>query len=89
MLRIAGFDAVFHPYDWRRDNRLARPPELADRLLRERRQDVVIVGHSMGGLVARAALAHKGGERMGRVIQLAAPNKGVFVAVQALAGTYP
>jgi hypothetical protein len=43
----------------------------------------------MGGLVARAALAHKGGERMGRVIQLGAPNKGVFVAVQALRGTYP
>ena len=88
VLRIAGFDAVFHPYDWRRDIAW-NGRELADRLLRERRQDVVIVGHSMGGLVARAALAHKGGERMGRVIQLAAPNKGVFVAVQALRGTYP
>jgi pimeloyl-ACP methyl ester carboxylesterase len=82
VLRIAGFDAVFHPYDWRRDIAW-NGRELADRLLRERRQDVVIVGHSMGGLVARAALAHKGGERMGRVIQLGAPNKGVFVAVQA------
>ena len=88
VLRIAGFDAVFHPYDWRRDIAW-NGRELADRLLRERRQDVVIVGHSMGGLVARAALAHKGGERMGRVIQLGAPNKGVFVAVQALRGTYP
>ncbi len=88
VLRIAGFDAVFHPYDWRRD--LAwNGRELADRLLRERRQDVVVVGHSAGGLVARAALAHKGGERIGRVIQLGTPNKGVFVAVQALRGTYP
>ena len=88
VLRIAGFDAVFHPYDWRRDVAW-NGRELADRLLRERRQDVVIVGHSLGGLIARAALAHKGGERMGRVIQLGAPNKGVFVAVQALRGTYP
>ena len=88
VLRIAGFDAVFHPYDWRRDI-LWNGRELADRLLRERRQDVVLVGHSMGGLVARAALAHKGGERIRRVIQLGTPNKGVFVAVQALRGTYP
>src|SRR4029079_13751943 len=88
VLRIAGFDAVFHPYDWRRDI-LWNGRELADRLLREKRQEVVLVGHSMGGLVARAALAYKGGERIGRVIQLGAPNKGVFVAVQALRGTYP
>src|SRR5688572_11456090 len=88
VLRIAGFDAVFHPYDWRRDV-LWNGRELADRLLREKRQDVVVVGHSVGGLVARAALAHKGGERISRVIQLGAPNKGTFVAVQALRGTYP
>jgi CHAT domain/Cytosol aminopeptidase family, N-terminal domain/PGAP1-like protein len=88
VLRIAGFDAVFHPYDWRRDI-LWNGRELADRLSRERRQEVAIVGHSMGGLVARAALAHKGGERIARVIQLGTPNKGVFVAVQALRGTYP
>lgn len=88
VLRIAGFDAVFHPYDWRRDI-LWNGRELADRLLRDKRQEVVLVGHSMGGLVARAALAYKGGERISRVIQLGAPNKGVFVAVQALRGTYP
>ncbi len=88
VLRIAGFDAAFHPYDWRRD--LAwNGRELADRLLRERRQDVVLVGHSMGGLVARAALAHKGAERVARVIQLGTPNRGAFAAVQALRGTYP
>jgi CHAT domain/Cytosol aminopeptidase family, N-terminal domain/PGAP1-like protein len=88
VLRIAGFDAVFHPYDWRRDM-LWNGRELADRLLREKRQEVIVVGHSMGGLVARAALAHKGGERIARVIQLGAPNKGTFVSVQALRGTYP
>jgi CHAT domain-containing protein len=88
VLRIAGFDAVFHPYDWRRDIAW-NGRELADRLLREKRQEVIVVGHSLGGLVARAALAHKGGERIGRAIQLGAPNKGVFVAVQALRGSYP
>jgi hypothetical protein len=88
VLRIAGFDAVFHPYDWRRDIAW-NGRELADRLMRERRQDVVVVGHSLGGLVARAALGHKGGDRISRVVQLGAPNKGVFVAVQALRGTYP
>jgi CHAT domain-containing protein len=88
VLRIAGFDAAFHPYDWRRDM-LWNGRELADRLLREKRQDVVLVGHSMGGLVARATIGHKGGERISRVIQLGAPNKGAFVAVQALRGTYP
>ena len=38
VLRIAGFDAVFHPYDWRRDIAW-NGRELADRLLRERRQE--------------------------------------------------
>ena len=88
VLRIAGFDAAYHPFDWRRD--LAwNGRELAERLLRERRKDVILVGHSMGGLVARAALAHKGAERIARVIQLGTPNRGAFVAVQALRGTYP
>ena len=88
VLRIAGFDAAFHPYDWRRDIHW-NGRELADRLNRERRQDVVLVCHSMGGLVARAALAQKGADRIGRVIQLGTPNKGAFVSVQALRGTYP
>ncbi len=88
VLRIAGFDAEFHPYDWRREIDW-NGHELADRLIRDRRQDVVLIAHSMGGLVARAALAHKGAGRIGRVIQLGTPNRGAFVAVQALRGTYP
>jgi hypothetical protein len=88
VLRIAGFDAAFHPYDWRRDMDW-NGAELAARLVRERRQDVILVGHSMGGLVARAALAHEGADRIARVIQLGTPNRGAFVAVQALRGTYP
>jgi hypothetical protein len=88
VLRIAGYDAVFHPYDWRLDL-ATNGRALADRLITERRQDVVLVGHSMGGLVARAALAQKGAERIARVIQLGTPNRGAFVAIQALRGTYP
>lgn len=87
VLRIAGYDAVFHPYDWRLDL-AANGRALADRLVTERRQDVVLIGHSMGGLVARAALAQKGAERIARVIQLGTPNRGAFVAIQALRGTY-
>jgi hypothetical protein len=88
VLRIAGYDSDFHHYDWRLDF-AGNGRVLAERLVRERRQDVVLVGHSMGGLVARAALACKSGERIGRVIQLGTPNRGAFVAVQALRGTYP
>ena len=43
----------------------------------------------MGGLVARAALAHRGEARISRAIQLGTPNRGAFVAVQALRGSYP
>ena len=88
VLRIAGYDAAFHPYDWRMDL-ASNGRALAERLVQERRQDVVLVGHSMGGLVARAALAHKAASRIARVIQLGTPNRGAFVAIQALRGTYP
>jgi pimeloyl-ACP methyl ester carboxylesterase len=88
VLRIAGFDAAFHPYDWRRDC-ASNGEALVARLVTERRKDVILIGHSLGGLVARAALAHEGADRIGRVIQLGTPNRGAFVAVQALRGTYP
>ncbi len=39
VLRIAGFDAAFHPYDWRRDLDW-NGEQLTARLVRERRQDV-------------------------------------------------
>jgi len=87
-LRVAGFDAGFHPYDWRRS------VATAGRLLGERleagpRRTVHLVAHSMGGLVARAVLAHPGAARIGRIVQLGTPNRGAFAAVKALRGTYP
>lgn len=87
-LRAAGFDADFHPYDWRHSVHDAGRG-LAERIGHEPRRKVSLVAHSMGGLVARAALAHPGAERIERVVQLGTPNSGAFASVQALRGTYP
>jgi len=86
-LRAAGFDAVLLDYDWRRD--VATLGELlAERIVADGRDDVALVGHSMGGLVARGALVHAAGQRVSRVVMLGTPNSGSFGAVQALRGTY-
>jgi pimeloyl-ACP methyl ester carboxylesterase len=86
-LRAAGFDALLLDYDWRRDiATLGR--ELADRISADARENVALIGHSMGGLVARGALMHAAGSRVSRVIMLGTPNSGSFGAVQALRGTY-
>ena len=87
-LRAAGFEADFHPYDWRRSVQDAGR-ELARRIGHERPRTVSVVAHSMGGLVARAALGHAGAARIDRVVQLGTPNRGAFAAVQALRGVYP
>jgi hypothetical protein len=87
-LRAAGLDADFHPYDWRHSVWRAGHT-LAERLLGDKSREVHLVAHSMGGLVARAALAAPGAEKLGRVVQLGTPNRGAFGAVQALRGTHP
>jgi pimeloyl-ACP methyl ester carboxylesterase len=86
-LRIAGFDARFHAFDWRLGiDALAR--ELVERLQREHVPEAQLVGHSMGGIVARAALA-LAPDRIARVVQIGAPNFGSFAPVLALRGVYP
>lgn len=86
-LRRAGFDAAFVPFDWRQSVRDAGS-ELADRLEAAPAR-VHLVAHSMGGLVARAALARpQAARRIGRLVMLGTPNHGSFAPVQALRGSY-
>jgi pimeloyl-ACP methyl ester carboxylesterase len=86
-LRQAGFDAVLLDYDWRRDV-ATLGKLLAQRIAADGKRQVAIVAHSMGGLVARAALTHPAGAQVSQLIMLGTPNAGSFGAVQALRGTY-
>lgn len=87
-LEIAGFRPVFHPFDWRADlETLARA--LVRSIEKSGASKVMIVAHSMGGLVARIALAHDRGKRIQKLVQLGAPNHGSFAPVQALRAAYP
>jgi pimeloyl-ACP methyl ester carboxylesterase len=86
-LQVAGFDARFHAYDWRRGiDGLAA--ELNSRIATEGSREALLVGHSMGGVVARVALASDPG-RIARVVQLGSPNLGSFAPVLALRAVYP
>lgn len=86
-LEIAGFRPVFCPFDWRRDlDQLGRA--FARTLERSDEHKALVVGHSMGGLVARAALTHTK-RRIAKLIQLGAPNEGSFAPLQALRAVYP
>jgi CHAT domain-containing protein len=86
-LRKAGFDAVLLDYDWRQDI-AALGKLLASRIAADGHENVAIIGHSMGGLVARAALTHASGKQVSQLIMLGTPNAGSLAAVQALRGTY-
>lgn len=87
-LEIAGFRPIFWPFDWRLDlDRLAR--SFVQLIEHAGERKAFVVGHSMGGLVARAALAHDKKNRIARLIQLGAPNDGSFAPVQALRAVYP
>jgi pimeloyl-ACP methyl ester carboxylesterase len=88
MLEIAGFKTVFHAYDWRRSAR-DLGVQFAEVLEDERAKDIMIVAHSMGGLVARVALKKLSGAKVSRVVQLGTPNLGSFGLIQALRASYP
>ena len=86
-LRAAGFGVTLYPYDWRlgiEDSAAS----FAERLRQHGSRRLVIVAHSMGGLVSRAALALPGTQHVERVVLLGTPNLGSFAPVQALRGTY-
>jgi pimeloyl-ACP methyl ester carboxylesterase len=87
-LEIAGFRPVFHPFDWRADlQTLARA--LSRSIEKSGARKVHIVAHSMGGVVARVALANDRERRIQKLVQLGAPNHGSFAVVQALRAAYP
>ena len=86
-LEVAGFDARSHAYDWRLGVE-SLAAQLNARIAADARREVMLVGHSMGGLVARATLP-KGGSRIRRIVQIGAPNAGSFAPVLALRGVYP
>ncbi|HUN25644.1 MAG TPA: hypothetical protein VMU67_04995 [Steroidobacteraceae bacterium] len=85
-LRAAGLDAVFHHYDWRLGVD-ALGAALAQRIAAEPSERLAVVGHSLGGLLGRAALALRGGGKVVRLVLLGTPNSGSYAAVQALRGT--
>jgi pimeloyl-ACP methyl ester carboxylesterase len=91
-LAAAGFRVVLHDYDWR-DDVLTSGRQLADRLKADPAPQLALIGHSMGGLLARVALRHIdhecGPERIRQIIGLGTPHGGSIAAVQALRATYP
>jgi pimeloyl-ACP methyl ester carboxylesterase len=84
-LRVAGFNADFHAFDWRLS--LAELGRQLKARLEAEGPGVLLVAHSMGGLVSRAAIAQ--GARCRRLIMLGTPNFGSFAPVMALRATYP
>ncbi|HSJ13007.1 MAG TPA: CHAT domain-containing protein [Longimicrobiales bacterium] len=85
-LQRAGYDADFYPFDWRRSiDELG--DELKAKLKGKQGESTALVAHSMGGLVARSALAK--GARCRRLVMLGTPNHGSFAPVMAFRGTYP
>jgi pimeloyl-ACP methyl ester carboxylesterase len=90
-LQASGLSVVTYDYDWRHDVS-ASARALATRLERDPAESLILLGHSMGGLLARAALelcAPATRARVTRVIGLGAPHGGSIGAVQALRATYP
>jgi len=93
---VAGETYIELPYDWRRDNRVAARAlrRLADDKLHAARQrdpdaKLVLVGHSMGGLVARYFLECLDGWRDTRMlITFGTPYRGSLNAVDFLANGF-
>ena len=86
------------PYDWRRDNRASahRLKRLVDRELPKWRKlrnypdaKIILIGHSMGGLVARYYVECLGGfENTRAIITLGTPHRGSLQAIDYLVNGY-
>ena len=86
-MRRQGLEAMLYPYDWRLDLE-ELGAALAERI-RELGEPVVLVGHSMGGLVARIAMRCLPKRAVRKLIMVGTPNFGSYAPLQALRGTYP
>ena len=94
---VSGATFFTLPYDWRRDNRVAarRLQRESDQWLARRRASspdakLVIVAHSMGGLVARYFLEVLGGWRDTRaLITFGTPHRGSINALETLVNGIP
>ncbi len=85
-LAAAGYEPEYFAYDWRRG--VARLGAAFATRLRADAQPAAIVAHSLGGLVARAALRRAKLPAISRVVLLGTPNLGSYAAVQAMRGSY-
>ncbi|MGE5674959.1 MAG: esterase/lipase family protein, partial [Mycobacterium leprae] len=85
---VEGKDLRLLPYDWRMspDAAMASLSALVDRTLAETgAAKVVLIGHSMGGLIARDYIVHGGSAKVKAMIGLATPWLGSPMAYKALA----
>lgn len=85
-LEKEGFDADYFPFDWRlslRDLGAA----LKNKLAMLGPGKVHLAAHSMGGLVARAALK-QGASNIGTVVMMGTPNFGSYSPVLAFRGVH-
>ncbi|AMB47606.1 hypothetical protein Y590_21885 [Methylobacterium sp. AMS5] len=84
-LRIGGYNAEFWPFDWRMS--VADSGKLLSAAIDAEPNEVHLIAHSMGGLIARACLAHKP-VKLGRIITLGTPHYGSFSPLQAFRGAH-
>jgi pimeloyl-ACP methyl ester carboxylesterase len=87
-LAASGFDVGCVDYDWRLGIDVLGK-QLAQRIEAEPQAYVHLVAHSMGSLVARAALSLSARRKVQQLVLLGSPNQGSFAGVQAVRGTYP
>lgn len=86
-LKASAFAPVLYDYDWRLGiDQLGAA--FAQVIRADTAKRVMIVAHSMGGLVSRAAMAQPGISKVERLVLLGTPNFGSFAPLQALRGTY-